>query len=92
MSQPTEKSLSCLHIGVLLEVTVERRWIPCFSALSTLSLFDYVQNEISLSAQHLSDDCTECEHDQAGEDEDSVRSDLQELLRRAYAENGKRRR
>ena len=90
MSQLKTKSLSCLQIGVSVGLTVRQGRIPCFSALSTLALFDYVQSDMSHSMKHLPCLSPKSEQDETSGKE-NTRSDLQEALRRAYAEREKER-
>ena len=93
MSQSTSKSVSCLEILGTLQVSVHPDSNPCFSAWSTLALFDYLQSDIPLNKSKLplnQRDQTEPDHfenrtlDQT--DGESVRAELQELLRRAYSQ------
>ena len=87
MSQSSSKSASCLQIWGTLEVSVRQDTSPCFKAWSTLALFDYFQNETPLSAKNEPDPCARGNQSQTEQSTEAVRAELQELLRRVYAES-----
>lgn len=89
MSQSTSKSASYLRIWSTLEVRANQGTNPCFRAWSTLALFDYFQNGIPLRVERESDPSTEGEQSQIDKSKEAVRTELQDLLRRAYRESSK---
>jgi len=91
MTQSTSKSTSCLEIWGTLEVTAPQDTNPSFRAWSTLVLLDYVQNETPLRTDSDPDPSAEGNRSQIDQRKEVVRVELQELLRRAYAESWKAR-
>ena len=89
MTQSTSKSTSCLEIWGTLEVSAPQDTNASFRAWSTLALLDYVQNETPLSTDSDPDPSTEGNRSQIDQRKEVVRVELQELLRRAYAESWK---
>ena len=90
MSQSTSKSMSCLEILGTLQISV--RTTPCFRAWSTLALVDYLQSDVSLNRNEPpeADPSEDSTLDRI--DSETVRGELQELLRRAYAHSWKSKR
>ena len=86
MAQSISKSTSCLEIWGTLEVTAPQDTNPSFRAWSTLALLDYVQNETPLGTESEPDPSIEENRSEIDRRKETVRVELQELLRRAYAE------
>jgi len=91
MTQSTSKSTSCLEIWGTLEVTAPQDTNPSFRAWSTLALLDYVRNETPLGTHSDPDPSAEGNRSQIDQRKEVVRVELQELLRRIYAESWKTR-
>lgn len=89
MAQSTSKSTSCLEIWGTLEVIAPQDTNPSFRAWSTLALLGYVQNETPLGTESEPDPSIEKNRSEIDRRKETVRVELQELLRRAYAESWK---
>lgn len=90
MSQSTSKSVSCLEILGTLQVSVHTT--PCLRAWSTLALVSYLQSDVVLSNNEppKADPSVDSTLDRI--ESETVRGELQELLRRAYAHSWKSKR
>lgn len=75
----------------MLEIGVGRNANSSFRAWSTLALFDYVQDNNAMSAEIEPDPSAGEDQNEIGSTKESVRTELQKLLQRAYVENWKAR-
>lgn len=68
------------------EVNAHKHGNPCFRAWPTYAMFDYFQNEIFVSAEDKDNSSEKPDRDQRKEEMETIRAELQDLLRSVHEE------
>ena len=92
MSQSTSKSVSSLEFLGTLQVSVPPGRTPCFKTWSTLALVDYLQSDVLANQNESSEADPSVDSTLNRTDIETIRVELQELLRRAYSHSWKSKR